>query len=180
MDIDYYTTGEKEFLLKIARKSIEEHLLNGVKFEPQTVNKKMWEKYGVFVSLFKNGDLCGCVGSVSPTESLILSVRDNIIRAANDSRSEPLGFRDIEDMKIEISILSELERVKLGDIRSGDGVLLKHGKNSATYLPSVWGELKTKDKFLASLAEKAGLDANDYKDPKSEFWTYDSVVFGDK
>lgn len=179
MDIDYYTTGEKEFLLKIARKSIESYLLRGDKFEPQTVNRKMWEKYGVFVSISLDGDIKGCVGSLEPTESLILSVRDGAIKAATDSRSNTLEFRDLEDIKIEVYILSELKKVELGDIKVGDGVLLKNGQNSATYLPTVWKSLKTKDLFLAGLAKKAGLDSDKYQDTESEFWTYSAMIFGD-
>ena len=179
MDNEYYTTGEREFLLKIARKSLEEYLLSGDTFEPQTVNRKMWEKFGVFVSIYKDGQVNGCIGSLQPTESLILSIRDNVIKAAKDTRSEALNFSDLANIKIEISILSELKDAKLGDIKAGDGILLKYGDKSATYLPSVWDSLKSKDEFLSSLSKKAGLDGDDYKDDKAEFWVYESVVFGE-
>ena len=174
---NYYTTGEKEFLLKIARKSLESYLLNGDHFEPQTVNKKLWEKYGVFVSLVMGDEVIGCVGSLKPHESLILSVRDNVIKAADDYRSRSLSFNDLQAVKIGISILSELEPVILEDIKSGDGILLKNGDKSSTYLPSVWNSLSDKDDFLSSLAKKAGLSDDDYKDKGTQFFKYSTIEF---
>jgi AmmeMemoRadiSam system protein A len=177
MDTDYYTTGEREFLLKIARKSLSENLLGGDKFEPQTVNRKMWEKHGVFVSIIRDGEASGCIGSLRPSESLILSVRDNVIKASVDSRSEPLSFGDLEDIEIEISILSELKSVKLSEIKVGDGILIELFDKSATYLPAVWDSLKNKDEFLASLCKKAGLEEGSYKDDEALFWTYEAITF---
>lgn len=172
MDENYYTSGEKEFLLKIAIKSLEKFLLYGEKFEPQTINKKLWEKRGVFVTINLGSKLHGCMGSVEPTESLILAVRNNTLLAANDRRSSPLKINELDSVKIEISILSELRKTAIDDINYGDGVLIKKDGHSATYLPSVWKNLKDKDIFLLSLAEKAGLDNKACSSKETEFWVY--------
>lgn len=177
IDQDYYTAGEKEFLLKIAMKSLEKFLLSGEKFEPQTINKKLWEKRGVFVTINSRNKLHGCMGNIEPVEPLILAVRNNVLLAANDPRFESLKAIDFKSVEIEISVLSELEKVTIDKIKPGDGVLIKNGHNFATYLPSVWKSLKTKDDFLFSLADKAGLDSNACSSQETEFWIYKTISF---
>ncbi|MDO8668833.1 MAG: AmmeMemoRadiSam system protein A [Candidatus Buchananbacteria bacterium] len=177
MDNGYYTSGEKEFLLKIAIKSLEKFLLSGEKFEPQTINKKLWEKRGVFVTLYLDHKLRGCMGTVEPVESLILSVRNNALLAALDPRFKPLKMDELKSIIIEISILSEPQKTDLNGINYGDGVLIKRGQNFATYLPSVWKQLNDKDKFLASLCEKAGLGIDAYHDPETDFFVYSAISF---
>lgn len=177
MQNDYYTRGEKEFLLKIARATLEKYLRENDKFEPQTVNQKLWEKRGVFVTLVKGGNLRGCIGLIEPKESLILSVRDNTINAANDPRFEPLREDELDKTKIEISILTEPIGCRLEEIKNGDGVVIKCGDNQATYLPQVWEDLPDKDNFFSSLCLKAGLDSRAYLDPTAEFSKYNAIVF---
>jgi len=174
---EYYTAGEKEFLIRIAMKSLEKFLLSGEKFEPQTINKKLWEKRGVFVTLTLGKNLRGCMGNVEPAESLIVAIRNNVLLAATDPRFKPLTASELKSIKIEISVLSELEKKPVAKIKSGDGVFLKRGNNSATYLPSVWKSFKSKDEFMTSLCEKAGLDFNLYTDPKTELWVYSVTSF---
>ena len=177
MDEEYYTAGEKEFLLKIAMKSLEKFLLSGEKFEPQTINKKLWEKKAVFVTLNLDNKLRGCMGNIEPIESLILSVRNNVLLAANDPRFNPLKTNELKSIEIEISILSKLQLATVDSINYGDGVLVKRGNNFATYLPSVWKNLKEKNVFLSSLCEKAGLENDLCHDPETKFWIYRATSF---
>lgn len=177
MDTEYYTAGEKEFLLKIAYKTLEKFLLSSERFEPQTINKKLWEKRGVFVTINLADELHGCMGNLEPVESLILAIRNNTILAYNDPRSQPFNINDLDRASIEISILSELKKTTLDTIKTGDGVLVKKGDKSATYLPSVWSSFNTKLEFLESLFLKANLDRAIDSDQLIEFWTYDAISF---
>lgn len=180
---DYLTRGEKEYLLKVARASLEKFVTEREIYEPQTVNAKLWEKRGVFVTLTNKGDLRGCVGCIEPVESLIVGIRDNIIVAARDSRFEPIERGELQDINIEISILSELEKTMFDEIEVGDGVIIKEGANSATYLPQVWSdfakEASPKEEFFMSLSQKAGLDRNAYLDKGMEFYKYSVVRFSE-
>lgn len=177
MDNEYYTAGEKEFLLKIAKKSLEKFLLLGERFEPQTINKKLWEKRGVFVTLNLENKLRSCMGNIEPLDSLIMSVRNNVLLTANDSRFSPLRINELGLIAIEISILSELKKTTIDGINYGDGVLIKKDNNFATYLPSVWKSFKDKDNFLFSLCEKAGLNKDACYNPKTDFWVYNVTSF---
>lgn len=177
MDVNYYTRGEKEYLLKIARETLKKHFYDGEKLEPQTVNQKLWEKQGVFVSLYKGKELKGCIGFTEPAESVILAVRDNVLSAIRDSRFSPVMAEELEDIKIEISILTDPEKVNYEDIKTGDGVIIEQGTNKATYLPQVWQELPDREKFFSSLCQKAGLKPSCHKDKKTRFYCYQVVVF---
>lgn len=178
MEDEYYTAGEKEFLLKIAQKSLDSFLLSGEKFEPQTINKKLWEKRGVFVTLTAKGKLRGCMGHLEPLEALILSVRNNVILAATDNRFDPLKINELKSVEMEIAVLSDLKKTSYEAIKRGDGVLLKHRDKSATYLPSVWKNLKDKKDFLASLAKKAELSPDLLFEKETEFFVYSIISFG--
>lgn len=174
---EIYTRGEKEFLLKIARTTLEKQLLLGEKFEPQTVNQKLWKKQGVFVTLYKNDELRGCIGNLEPVESLMLAVRNNALLAARDSRFLPLAAEELGEIAIQISILTPLIETKLAEIKKGDGVLIKKDNQGATYLPEVWEDLPEREKFFSTLCQKAGLAENCFKDKDLEFYKYSSVVF---
>jgi len=174
---DYYTRGEKEFLLKIARQTLEGHLMRGEKLEPQTVNQKLWEKRGVFVSFYREDELRGCIGVIEPVESLIVSVRDNALAAGRDPRFAPVKEAELEGLKIEISVLTPPEKTTLNKIKDGDGVVVKQGGKSATYLPQVWENVAGRDEFFGSLCEKDGLAKDCYKDGEVEFSKYEAIVF---
>lgn len=177
MEQNYYTRGEKEFLLKIARTALAKYLINSEKFEPQTVNQKLWEKRGVFATLHKKGQLRGCLGCLEPVESLILGVRDNVLLAAKDPRFLPVELSELNEIKIEISILTAPEKVRFDQIKYGDGVVIKRGEQSATYLPPVWRDLKEPEIFFSTLCQKAGLERDCYKNEMTEFYRYEAIVF---
>jgi AmmeMemoRadiSam system protein A len=177
--IEQLTNGEREYLLKIARLTLEKHLSDGEVFEPQIGNQRLWLKRGAFVTLKKAGQLRGCIGYIEPLEALIIAVRDNAIAAANDPRFLPVTAAELGKIKIEISVLTVPEEVKFKDIKKGDGVIIKKGINSATYLPQVWEDLPQKEVFFGTLCQKAGLEADCYKEPDMDFYRYQAEVFGE-
>lgn len=177
MDSGYYTAGEKEFLLKIARESLEKFLLAGAKFEPQTVNRKLWEKRGVFVTLNKDQKFRGSIGNLEPVEALILAISNNVMAAALDAKFSQAEISRLDLIEIEIAVLSALQKVNFENIKFGDGVLVKRGESQATYLPQVWKTLTDKNKFISSLCKKAGFDPSLGNDPITEFWIYKVIAF---
>ncbi len=171
---------EKIELLQLARKSIEAKL-EGTDFNPQTDNKKFLEHRGVFVTLHKNEELRGCIGYIEAITSLWEAVKQNALAAAfDDPRFLPLQNDELKDIKIEISVLTVPEKVKLDHIKIGiDGIVLKYGAEKATYLPQVWKHFKTKEDFLSNLCLKAGLPEDAWKDPKVEIYSYQSEIFSE-
>jgi AmmeMemoRadiSam system protein A len=132
------------------------------------------KKAATFVTLTKNGQLRGCIGCLEPIESLTESIKHNAINAAfNDYRFQPLTQGELNQVKIEISILSQPEAINFTDqddllskIRPNiDGLILSADGKSATFLPQVWEDLPDKHQFIASLLEKARLSKNRFEQP---------------
>jgi len=84
--------------------------------------------------------------------------------AFNDPRFPPLKREDIDNITIEISLLSPYKRVEYrdkddlkGKIRPKvDGVVLKLNGYQATFLPQVWEEIEDFELFFSYLCQKAG------------------------
>jgi uncharacterized protein (TIGR00296 family) len=99
--------------------------------------------------------------------------------AFSDSRFDPLKIDELDEIQIEISVLSELRKIKdIEEIIPGKhGVYLRKGFTTATFLPQVAGEQKwTRDQLLGNLAKnKAGLSWNGWKD--ADIFIYEAVVF---
>lgn len=119
-----------------------------------------------FVTLEKNGDLRGCIGSIIAHRALIDDLIKNAQSSAfSDPRFTPLREDEFEDLSIDVSLLSEPEKMEFEDeadliaqIRPNiDGIIIKDGSHQAVYLPSVWEQLPDKVMFLNSLKIKAGL-----------------------
>lgn len=172
-----YTHGEKEFLLKFARQTLEKYLRDGEINETRTANQKLWAKKGVFVTLSAKGRLRGCIGILEPVEFLIVAIRDNVLSAARDSRFEPVNLDELSDIKIEISVLSEPIKTDMADIKAGDGVIVSMGTKRATYLPQVWREITDREEFFSGLCRKAGLAGDAYQKDGVEFFKYQAEVF---
>lgn len=119
-----------------------------------------------FVTLKKNGELRGCIGSLRAQRPLAEDVASNAVAAATrDPRFPPLSADELAGVDIEVSLLSEPEfldfddeRHLLAQLRPGtDGLILFSGCRSATFLPQVWEQLPDPRTFLAALKQKAGL-----------------------
>jgi len=172
-----------EDLLKLARESIKGYL-NGKNVEvSDDIKKKYAEKKACFVTLTKDGDLRGCIGSLEARQELWKDVIDNAVNAGfNDPRFPELDGEELDDVKIEISVLSNPEKLSyenpedlLRKIDDKMGIILKKGFHSATFLPQVWEQLPDKQVFLEHLCMKAGLFQDDWKKAEIKFYRVEKV-----
>ena len=182
-------TQEQRSLLKLARDTISHKLgavdTKEVEHFPQTY---LHEPRGVFVTLHKQGQLRGCIGSIMPVESTLDSIRHNAINAAlHDSRFPPVSSDELSEIDIEISILttpeplpytSHQELLELLAVRPG--VILRQGNHQATFLPQVWQQLQDPQLFLEHLCLKAGLSKESWQEPTIEISTYTVESFAEK
>ena len=123
------------------------------------------------------GALRGCIGSLVARRPLREDVEANAVAAAlHDPRFAPLTARELDDVVVEVSVLSAPavlpaadEAELLARLRPGvDGVVLSASGHRATFLPQVWEQLPDPADFLARLRRKAGLPA--------DYWGRDVVV----
>lgn len=181
------TKEDGEYLLSLARKTIESKLFNrDLPEDKNNLAEKYLEKRGTFVTLTINDNLRGCIGHIIPQESLIEGIRINAINAAfEDPRFPPLTREEWNKIRVEISILTEPRHLEysgsddlLGKLRKGvDGVIIKKGYAQATFLPQVWDQLPDKTQFLTHLCMKAGMNGSEWKKGDLTVYTYQVQAF---
>ena len=165
-------------LLKIARSAIESKFHNKEIYVNEDIKKKFSEKKACFVTLTKNRELRGCIGSLQPRQELWKDVVDNAIHSAfNDYRFIPVNENELKKIKIEISVLTTQKKLRfknesdlLRKINKNRGIILQKNGSQSTFLPQVWEQIKDKKEFLEQLSLKAGLNKDDWKN--SDFWFY--------
>ena len=157
--------SQGDVLLAIARQTLEE-AFGGPPVERPADADWLDEKRAVFVTLTKGGSLRGCVGQLEPRLTLFEAVRDAARSAAfRDTRFSPLRRDELPELRLEISVLSPIERLAVEDeaewfrkIRPGvDGVVLSVGGRSGVFIPEMWKQLPDPKEFLYYLKRKAGL-----------------------
>jgi AmmeMemoRadiSam system protein A len=175
-------THQQKELLAAVRAYLEHKLRGGD--HPILSDDPFYEKeFGLFVTLHMHGDLRGCIGYIQGFKPLKNALFEMANAAAfQDHRFLPLIESELDDIEIEISILSELsEVVNYHDIVIGvDGVLLKQGYKQSVFLPQVAPEQGWDlDATLKHLSRKAGLLPNAYKDRKTSFEVFPADVFSE-
>ena len=121
----------------------------------------------VFVTLTLDDDLRGCVGSPHARRPLFEDVLDNAKAAAfSDPRFSPLTKDELPRTKLEVSVLSPMEKLEvdseqalLAALRPGvDGLQLAWGSYRALFIPEMWNMVPDPKKFVWHLKRKAGMD----------------------
>jgi uncharacterized protein len=177
-------------LIRLARTAITQRLLPaGKKSAPDLSDMSFsWlkEKRGVFVTLQKNGALRGCIGTLEPEKTILESVQENACHAAfDDTRFSPVTLEELEDIQIEVSLLSVPEKLHYSDAQDlltrlvpfQDGVIVQKGYHRSTFLPQVWEQLPDPESFLTQLCQKARLDAHAWQAGDLTVFTYQVQSF---
>lgn len=169
-------------MLEIARETLKNYLENGKIPNTLPSNSFLNQPMGVFVTLTKNGELRGCIGEFEPTKPLYEVIRDTAVKSATkDTRFKSVAVDELSDIDIEISVMTPKRKLNSwGNIRLGiDGVVIKKGLSSGTFLPQVatdnnW-DLK---EFLSQLCtQKARLQRDCYKDSFVDIYSFEVLSF---
>ncbi len=167
-------SAQHAVLLSLARSAIEARL-GGPPLEPPSA-PWLQEPRGVFVTLRRGSRLHGCMGTIEAIRPLGLAVARNAVLAAfEDPRSRPLRYPELDEVRIEVSILGEPQRLAAASEAEAiaklepfvDGVILSFGRFQGVFLPQVWRTMPEPHAFLRALNQKAGLPAA-FWDPKVE------------
>lgn len=181
--------AEKRYLLKLARTRITS-ALSGTPLQVSLPpgSSLMSTPGRCFVTLTKNGALRGCIGSLQSTRPLAKDVFENAFSAAfRDRRFKPLSADELDRIAIEVSILSQPQRIQFDDaddllrkLRPGiDGLVVTDGHRRSTYLPQVWQQLPNKEEFLRRLCQKAGLPVDRWRQPGLIVESYQALKFSE-
>jgi uncharacterized protein (TIGR00296 family) len=186
-----------EYLVKLARNTIETYLSKGIKIAPpKDAPEDLWDESGVFVTLnrFKRGldpSLRGCIGRIISTGStLIESTIDSAIDAATrDPRFPTVELSEMSTIIIEVTVLTVPEKLVVEDsndyfdlIKIGrHGLIAERGRyNRGLLLPQVPVEHKWSIKeYLDYVCRKAGLPKESWMDLQTTILSFEGFIFSE-
>ena len=158
-------------LMQIVRISLEKAVKHDKKYSPSRASfpEDIFDKGASFVTLRKDNELRGCIGSIYPNNSIAQDVATNTYSAAmEDKRFSPLKEDELPNIDYSISLLTGFEKIEyksehdlLDKIEQGtDGIVIRDGDRQGVFLPSVWSEIPDKKEFFKHLKVKAGMNPN--------------------
>jgi uncharacterized protein len=176
---------QKHALLKVARDTVEAVIKGKRPPAVEADDPDLASHLGCFVTLKTGDELRGCIGQFVADRPLVnMIVEMAKASATGDSRffDNPLIVDDLQELDIEISVLSELKKTNNPlSLRLGvDGIYIKKGYLSGCFLPQVATETGwSKEEFLSyCCSHKAGLPEDAWRDPKTDVFLFSAEVFG--
>ncbi len=126
----------------------------------ETKSRLVNERTGVFVSLYKEGRIRGCMGTVTPaTDSLGAEIINNAIEASGyDPRFMPVEPEELADLVYEVDVLGLPEQIEREDELDPHkyGLIAEQGLLRGVLLPDLPG-LDTPAEQIAAAKQKAGI-----------------------
>jgi len=191
------TLEEGVYLVKLARRAIEEYLKNRVKIKPTDIPGDKLLRPGMTFTTLETLDkktgkttLRGCIGFLAPIRSIVEVLIDSAIEAATgDPRFPPVELWEMDNIIVEVTVLSEPTILRIDNRRElprhiiigKHGLVVERGLFKGTLLPVVpveycWDE----ETFLAETCLKAGLKPDCWLDPSTRIYYYEGRVFREK
>jgi hypothetical protein len=178
-----FSKEDRAELRTIAKKAIEAGFTPGASSSRrvETASRKLKEPSGAFVTLYKKGVLRGCIGQIVARMPLAEAVSEMAEQAAfHDPRFPPVRAGEVDDLKIEISVLTALQKIdSKDDIQVGKhGIVIVRGASVGLLLPQVATEYGwDRTEFLENCCLKAGLPRDTWKDKETEIYIFSADVF---
>jgi len=169
---------EEGTYVKLARETIENYIKQGeIITPPKDLPEEMInQKAGVFVSLKKNANLRGCIGTFMPVQENIAQeiIKNAISAAVGDPRFSPVAASELSNLTISVDVLSPPEEIS--DISELDpkkyGVIVSSGYKKGLLLPDLEG-VDTAEEQINITKRKAGI----YPDEKVKLHRFEVKRF---
>jgi uncharacterized protein (TIGR00296 family) len=190
-----YSDDDGAFLVNLARKAVDDIVNTKQKPKiPEDTPENLYKKSGVFVTLNSiiggRVSLRGCIGRPYPSLPLVEATIDSAVDSTiNDPRFPPVTSQELDTILVDLSVLTPpkkiqytkpeelLELVKVGR----DGLIAVRGMFRGLLLPQVPVDWKWNTReFLEHTCNKAGLPADIWKDPETEFMSFQAEIFGEE
>lgn len=183
MATDELGPDERRFLIDLARRSLTAHVVNGRAITVGAQAGALGEPGAAFVTLRRDGELRGCIGTLARLMPLAAVVGDMAVKAGTaDPRFRPVGADELPELTLEVSVLTTPVDVDgPDDVRVGKhGVIMRLGARSGLLLPQVatehgWDALT----FVRHACLKAGLPTEAWEDPGARLQVFSAIVFGE-
>lgn len=147
-------------IVKLAKETVESYIREGKIPQPKELTPEMRERAGVFVSIHKQGELRGCIGTFEPTKANVAEeiMTNAISSATRDPRFPPIAASELGDLEYSVDILTKPEPVK--DVSQLDakkyGVIVESGFRRGLLLPDLEG-VDTVERQIEICRLKAGI-----------------------
>ncbi len=165
------THNPQSIYAKIAQKALEDSVKGKEPHLPEELPQELKRPGAVFVSLKKQGQLRGCIGTVLPTrETLAQEIMENALNAGlKDPRFPPVTEDELHALTYSVDLLTEPEKIE--DTSQLDpkryGVIVRSGGRSGLLLPDLEG-IDSPEEQLSVAMQKAGI----YQDEKVEIYRF--------
>ena len=174
---------EKKILLDIAHKAIVAVVREEDTTPEPREEKALNTRSGCFVTIKLNEELRGCIGNFQSDLPLFKEVAEMASASAcKDPRFYPLQEDEINNISIDISVLSSLEKIDTIDsIEIGThGIYLEKGYYRGVLLPQVATEHNwDRETFLKQTCIKAGLPTDSWEAEETDIYIFSAEVFSD-
>ncbi len=178
---------DKKVLLQIARKSIES-AVKGIpndQTQAEPFSPDLKGENGAFVTLRTCGKLRGCIGRMVSDIPLHKLVSEMAVSAATDDpRFNQIEPPELDDLEIDISVLSPLQKVENPlDFELGrHGIYVIEGSATGCFLPQVATDMGwTREEFLSQCCSiKAGLSPDAWKKGGVDVYIFTSEIISEK
>ncbi|MCL1895226.1 MAG: AmmeMemoRadiSam system protein A [Clostridiales bacterium] len=150
----------------LARQTVESYVKTGRMYKaPQPLPEALADtRAGVFVSIKKQGELRGCIGTISPvTGSVGEEIRANAVSAATrDPRFDAIGEDELPFLEYSVDVLAPAEPVESEDALDPAryGVIVSLGGKRGLLLPDLEG-IDDAETQVSIAMRKAGIAEKD-------------------
>ncbi|MTI67324.1 MAG: AmmeMemoRadiSam system protein A [Firmicutes bacterium] len=157
---------DEDSYVKLARKSLEYFIKKGkrINLDNEIPEEMIEKKAGTFVSIKKNGNLRGCIGTILPTKKNIANeIIDNAIKAGTeDPRFYSIQENELKNLVYSVDILGKPEKVNsIDDLDINRyGVIVTSGRKRGLLLPNLEGVNSVKEQ-LNIVLRKANISPNE-------------------
>lgn len=152
--------------VRLARESLEYYIKNK-KILPvsKDISDELLDKRaGVFVSLKKNGELRGCIGTIGPVQGNIAEeiINNAVSAGTGDPRFYPVEADELDDLVYSVDVLGESEPIESKTDLDPlvYGVIVRKGRRSGLLLPNLEG-VDTVNEQVSIALKKAGISEHE-------------------
>lgn len=160
-------TAQEDDYIALARAAINHYVTTGLKVDyeevplrPEFLEENLNRQSGAFVSIHKQGQLRGCIGTIEATADHLIDeiIYNGISACSKDPRFHPIEVDELKHLEIKVDILYPREAITSEaqlDVKEY-GVIVEQGYQRGLLLPNLEG-IDTVEEQVSIAKRKAGI-----------------------
>jgi AmmeMemoRadiSam system protein A len=151
-------------LVQLAKQAVETYVRENKVFQLQELTPEMMGRAGVFVSIYKGGELRGCIGTFEPQKANLAEevINNAIASATRDPRFLRVRPDELKDLSYSVDVLTTPQPIPSTDYLNPKkyGVIVEADFKKGLLLPDLAG-VDTADYQIDICRQKAGIAPNE-------------------